>query len=302
MSPHQRFFVGRFCCNQAPQRMKRLLLFTFLCLFSAARDFWLIPRYEMITLCNAISVNINTRIINKLSDYEIQTSGIEQNLTRYDQRDITNRLQTKPNLMSMRYTISRRGTPKEICVLTDEKKNGSKTHQDERCQTTKKRRSCNLEFVLINKMRIIKDCISERLSEVCVTKTRTQLTQRQLVLCQTSERFMCMGGNKNQTYSKEAIKCYPNRLAVCHSKPKIVTVTETQQLCGKEFQAKTYRTTKMCITYEHDTDETLVGDWKCLNFEHMYERCSEKNIKKQIRSEISRDGKHTKMECMHKGR
>ena len=88
----------------------------------------------------------------------------------------------------------------------------------------------------------------------------------------------------------------------CRKRPKIVTVTETQQLCGKEFQEMRYRTTKMCITHEHDTDHNnLVGEWKCLDFEHLYQRCLSFNVKKQIRSEITRGDQHTKLECTHKG-
>ena len=47
-------------------------------------------------------------------------------------------------------------------------------------------------------------------------------------------------------------------VAICQTKPEIVTVTEQRQLCTNEKNEKNYATTKICITYKD-------GSWYCKN-------------------------------------
>ena len=58
--------------------------------------------------------------------------------------------------------------------------------------------------------------------------------------------------------------CHPNIVAVCQTKPEVVTVTEQRQLCktgsrrGVEGPDSNPVTTKICITYKD-------GSWFCRN-------------------------------------
>ena len=52
--------------------------------------------------------------------------------------------------------------------------------------------------------------------------------------------------------------CHPNMVAICQTKPEIVTVTEQRQLCTNEKNEKNFATTKICITYKD-------GSWYCKN-------------------------------------
>jgi len=59
--------------------------------------------------------------------------------------------------------------------------------------------------------------------------------------------------------------CHPNVVAICQTKPEIVTVTEQRQLCSnkkreRKFDSnpKNFVTTKICITYKD-------GSWFCKN-------------------------------------
>ena len=272
---------------------------------------WQIFIFELCIPCDGIVVARNERLIDKINSSEIQRNGLEKNLTNNDRRSIINRLQANNlTFMEMKYVISRNGTPIEICSLVRNKTSFIRHRNEPRqrnCHEVK-RRTCGREFVLTNKVRTVKDCEAEGLSETCITKVRNQLVRSETVLCQmSSEHLRCNEKSLTKNVSVSADPktrkiCQPNRLAICQKRPKIVTVTETQQLCGKEFQETSYRTTKMCITYEHDTDpNNLVGEWKCLDFEHLYQLCLSFNVKKQIRSEITRGDQHTKLECTHKG-
>ena len=256
---------------------------------------------EHIFLCQGVNVGSSSRLVDRVNSTEIEKHGEQKKLTDHDRRSIINRLQANHNLREIKYVISVNGTPHEICVLFQN--STSTTHQQpiENCRTVS-RRSCSQEFVLTNKIRTIHDCEAERLSETCITKTRNQLVQSETVLCQNSGKLVCngKGDNTNISLEREEI-CQPNRLAICQKRPKVVTVTETQRLCGKDFQVMNYRTTKMCITHEHETDKTLIGEWKCLDFEHLYQRCLSINVKKQIRSEVTQGGQYSKLECTHKG-
>ena len=253
-----------------------------------------------------IIVTHSERLIDRINGSEIEKNGVETNLTDHDRRSIINRIRANKNLMEIKYVISTNGTPKEICSLFQKKR--PKLRQQpvvENCYTVK-RRSCNHEFVLTNKVRTIRDCEAEGLTETCITRTRKQLVQTETVLCENSGKLACSDkkpSSTNNTFfaTEQNEICHTNRLAICQKRPKIVTVTETQRLCGKEFQVMMYRTTKMCITHEHETDKTLVGEWKCLDFEHLYQRCLSFNVKKQIRSEIAQGRQHSKLECTHKG-
>ena len=266
--------------------------------------------YELYKPCHCTMVARNERLIDKINSSEIRRNGMESNLTNHDRRSIINRLQLKnQTLMEIKYVVSRNGTPKEICSIS-KNKSSLDQHEEPKKQNcfVVKRKSCGREFVLTNRIRTVKDCEAEGLSETCITKVRVQLVRSETVLCQTtSTNLKCNEESlpknvSNNSDPKPSNVCQPNRLAICRKRPKIVTVTETQQLCGKEFQEMRYRTTKMCITHEHDTDHNnLVGDWKCLDFEHLYQRCLSFNVKKQIRSEITRGDQHTKLECTHKG-
>ena len=272
--------------------------------------FWQTCIRELYNPCQCAPSARSERLIDKINSSEIQRNGMERNLTNHDRRSIINRLQlSNQTLMEMKYVISRNGTPIEICSIVMNK--SSLIHHEEpkkeNCFVVK-RKSCSREFVLTNKVRTVKDCEAEGLSETCITKVRNQLVRSETVLCQmTATNLKCneksLLNNMSVPVDPKAAKvCQPNRLAICQKRPKIVTVTETQQLCGKEFQETRYRTTKMCITHEHDTDyNNLVGEWKCLDFKHLYQRCLSFNVKKQIRSEITRGDQHTKLECTHKG-
>ena len=298
MSLCQIIFAKHFCPKQLVQCLAKLFLLVHLWFFFIAQDIWHPCGYKTILPCYGMKLTDTARLIDRLNDSDIQTNGVQRNLTDHDRRSIINRLHAKQNLMSIKYVLSQNGIPKDICLLFHKK--NTTIQQVKKCRIVKGR-SCNREFVLINKIRTIQDCQAEGLSETCVTKTRNHPVQVQTVLCQSTEKLKCNGNNENQTSYNEAKTCQPNRLAICQSKPKMVTVTETQRLCGKDFQEMTYRTTKMCITYEHDTDNTLIGDWKCLDFEHLYQRCLTFHVKKQIRSEIAQGGQYSKLECTHKG-
>ena len=271
---------------------------------------WQTCIYELFYPCYGIAVARSERLIDRINSSEIQRNGKEKNLTNHDRRSIINRLQANnQTLMEMKYVISRNGTPIEICSLVRNKNSliVPEEPKKQNCYIVK-RKSCAREFVLTNKVRTVKDCEAEGLSETCITKSRNQLVRSETVLCQmSSTNIQCNDESfiKNVSFAVDpqtAKICQPNRLAICQKRPKIVTVTETQQLCGKEFQETKYRTTKMCITYEHDTDQNnLVGEWKCLNFEHLYQRCLSINEKKQIRSEVARGDQQMKLECTHKG-
>jgi hypothetical protein len=262
--------------------------------------------YELILPSTyGIIVTHSARLIDRINGSEIERYGVEANLTDHDRRSILNRIHENKNLMEIKYVISTNGTPEEICSLFPNKVPELPQQPIvENCFTVK-RRSCNREFVLTNKARTIRDCEAEGLKETCITKTRKQLVQTETVLCENSGKLTCSDKKTSSTNTSfsdlQNEICHPNRLAICQKRPKIVTVTETQRLCGKEFQVMKYQTTKMCITHEHETDKTLVGEWKCLDFEHLYQRCLSFNVKKQIRSEIAQGSEYYKLECTHKG-
>ena len=52
--------------------------------------------------------------------------------------------------------------------------------------------------------------------------------------------------------------CHPNVVAICQTKPEIVTVTEQRQICETGSGKKNLVTTKICITYKD-------GSWFCKN-------------------------------------
>ena len=294
------FFAKQFCSKHFAQYLANLLFITQLWLLFITQDIWHTCGTQTTFSCYGMNLNNTQRLVNRINDSYIRVNGVERNLSAHDHRSIINRIPSNPNLRSIRYVLSSNKTPKEICLLLQEKNPMISQQKVEQCRIVKGTR-CRQEFVLINKVKTIKNCEAAGLSETCATKKRNQLVQIQTVLCQKSERFTCNENEeKPKSFNKTKI-CHPNRLAICQRKPKIVTVTETQRLCGKDFQEMTYRTTKMCITYEHDTDQTLVGEWKCLDLEHLYQRCLTFHAKKQIRSEIAQGGQHSKLECTHTG-
>ena len=53
--------------------------------------------------------------------------------------------------------------------------------------------------------------------------------------------------------------CHPNIVAICQTKPEIVTVTEQRQNCSRKRNGEDQLlTTKICITYKD-------GSWYCKN-------------------------------------
>ena len=225
-------------------------------------------------------------IIGRLTKYDIIKNGIEQNLTSSDRSTLLVRLESKPDLMSLRYANLRNGVHNRVCILN---RNVTKSYRVEtRCRTVNGQ-SCNRELVLTNQIMIVRDCEADRLTEVCETKMRTQKVESQTVICQLSEKLICK--EKDLHNHNETMTCQPNRLAVCEAKPQVITLTVQQQLCGEDFLPKSYRTTQLCITYGHNHGSRTVGEWKCLDLRKLYSgrRCLEFNARKQIYSEITRD-------------
>ena len=64
--------------------------------------------------------------------------------------------------------------------------------------------------------------------------------------------------DNSTSYNSTGQICHPNMVAICQTKPEIVTVTEQRQLCTNEKNEKNFATTKICITYKD-------GSWYCKN-------------------------------------
>ena len=65
----------------------------------------------------------------------------------------------------------------------------------------------------------------------------------------------------NANSNEQGEVCHPNIVAICQTKPEIVTVTEQRQNCSNSRNPKrenNYVTTKICITYKD-------GSWYCKN-------------------------------------
>ena len=296
-SHHQPLNVKYVCSRHFSVCLRKLLLVTLYLLF-----LWHAHLHAPHFSCYANDVKDSERLIDKISGSDIERNGAKRNLTNHDRRSIINRLQSNLTLQEIKYVISRNGTPYEVCILSENKIiNGPSDPKYGDCDIVK-RRSCGREFVLGNRVRTIHNCEAEGLSETCVTNKRRQIVLVEAMLCQNRGKLVCNEKSPNNISYHEGEKtCHSNRLAMCQKRPKLITVTETQKLCGKDFQAMSYRTTKFCITYEHETDPTLIGDWRCLDLEHLFQRCLPIHFKKQIRSEITSDGKHSKLECTYKG-
>ena len=296
-SYHKHFDVKYFCSRHLSVCLRKLLPITLYLLF-----LWHAHLRAPHFSCYAKDVKDSTRLIDKISGSDIERNGAKRNLTNHDRRSIINRLQSNLTLKEIKYVISRNGTPYEVCILSENKIfKGPRVQNEGNCDIVK-RRSCGREFVLGNRVRTIHNCEAEGLSETCVTNKRRQIVLVEAMLCQNRGKLVCNEKTPNNISYHEGEKiCHSNRLAMCQKRPKLITVTETQKLCGKDFQAMSYRTTKFCITYEHETDPTLIGDWRCLDLEHLFQRCLPIHFKKQIRSEITSDEKHSKLECTYKG-